>query len=260
MSYRICIVNEKGGVAKTTTATSIGSILAEQGYRTMLVDLDPQANLTLAFGWEPANIHKTSAGILLEGLSIQEVVKNTNHLNLDLLPSNSQMGLVERLLPSRSHYELGLHQALKDFSAHYDFIIFDCPPFLGAVTLNALVVSNLLLIPTQAEFFSIYALKNLMGLIKRVRYQHNPEITYRLLLTMYDRRNRTHREMSEQLKRSFQTGVMDTVIEIDTKLRESPISGLPIIYHAPKTRASLQYRALAQEISDYVKETTLQQA
>ena len=136
----------------------------------------------------------------------------------------------------------------------------DCPPFLGAVTLNAMVSVNMLLIPTQAEFFSIYALRNLMALIRRVRSQYNPGLKYRLLLTMVDRRNKIHRVLSEQLRTTFSQGVMETVIQTDTKLRESPIAGVPIIYHSPKSRGSLQYRALAQEILEYVKETADQPA
>ncbi len=136
----------------------------------------------------------------------------------------------------------------------------DCPPFLGAVTLNALTAADLLLVPTQAEFFSIYALRNLMNLVRRIRTQYNPRLTYRLLLTMFDRRNRIHRTMAEQLRASFTSGVMQTTIDTDTKLRESPIAGVPIIQHAPKSRSAQQYRALAQEIIEYVKETTIQPA
>ena len=153
-----------------------------------------------------------------------------------------------------------LTKNLKDLSSQYDFILMDCPPFLGAVTLNALMAAHLLVIPTQAEFFSVYALRNLMSLVRRVRAQHNPQLTYRLLLTMVDRRNRTHRDMSDQLRSSFNTGVLQNVIEIDTKLREAPIAGVPIIHYAPKSRSSLQYRSLAQEILEYVKETAQQPA
>jgi chromosome partitioning protein len=128
------------------------------------------------------------------------------------------------------------------------------------VTLNALTAIDFLLIPTQAEFFSVYALRNLMSLVRRIRSQYNPPLKYRLLLTMVDRRNKTHRVMSEQLRSTFTSGVMQTVIEVDTKLRESPIAGIPIIQHAPKSRGSLQYRALAQEILEYVKETNIQPA
>jgi chromosome partitioning protein len=151
-----------------------------------------------------------------------------------------------------------LAKALQDANLQFDYIILDCPPFLGAVTLNALMASDLLLMPTQAEFFSINALRNMMGLVRRIRSQGNARLTYRLLITMFDRRNRIHRTLSEQLRATFGVGVLDTVIETDTKLRESPIAGLPIIFHAPKSRASMQYRALAQEILTYVKETTAQ--
>jgi chromosome partitioning protein len=260
MSYKISIANEKGGVAKTTSTISLGAILAEKGRKTLVIDLDPQANLTLALGLEPSKVQKSSASLLLEGYPIKQIIKSTAFAGLDFIPSNSAMGLAERIMPSRTGYENILRKALEEISNQYDFILFDCPPFLGAVTLNALVATNLLVIPTQAEFFSIYALRNIMSLVRRVRTQYNAGLTYRLLLTMVDRRNRTHRSMSDQLRTSFNAGVLQSVIEIDTKLRESSIAGEPIIYHAPKTRASLQYRALAQEILEYVQETTEQPA
>jgi chromosome partitioning protein len=126
--------------------------------------------------------------------------------------------------------------------------------------MNALMAADLLIMPTQAEFFSVNALRNMMGVVRRVRAQGNSHLIYRLLMTMYDRRNRIHRTLSEQLRNTFENGVLDTVIETDTKLRESSIAGLPIIYHAPKSRSALQYRALAQEILTYVKETNSQAA
>lgn len=260
MSYRIAIVNEKGGVAKTTTSISLGAVLADNGFNVLLVDLDPQANLSLANGLEVTKSTRSSASVLIENFPASNVITTTSTPNLSLIPSSSEMALAERLLPGRQGYELLLKKALANFSSTYDFIIMDCPPFLGAVTLNALTAADLLLIPTQAEFFSIYALRNLMNLVRRVRTQYNPNLTYRLLLTMFDRRNRIHRTMAEQLRTSFSTGVMQTSIDIDTKLRESPIAGIPIIQHAPKSRSAQQYRALAQEIIDYVKETTCQPA
>ena len=166
------------------------------------------------------------------------VILESSIPGLDLVPANSEMGMAERFLPSRQGYEFILKRAFSQLANPYDFILLDCPPFLGSVTLNALSSIDLLLIPTQAEFFSIYALRNLMALVRRVRSQYNPNLKYRLLLTMVDRRNKTHRIMSEQLRTTFTTGVMQTVIETDTKLRESPIAGVPIIQHAPKSRAS----------------------
>ncbi len=254
MDYRIAIANEKGGVAKTTTAISIGAVLAEMGYRTLMIDLDPQANLSLSLGFDPGKTQRSSASLLLETGISAAIIKPSSIQNLDMVPSSAEAGMAERSLPGRQAYESLLQNNLNNISKDYAFVVMDCPPFLGAVTLNALVASHLLIIPTQAEFFSIYALRNLMSLVRRVRNQYNAKLTYRLLLTMVDRRNRTHRTMSEQLRTSFDSGVFRSVIEVDTKLRESPIAGVPIIQYAPKSRSSLQYRLLAQEILEYVKE------
>jgi chromosome partitioning protein len=128
------------------------------------------------------------------------------------------------------------------------------------VTLNALMAADLLIMPTQPEFFSVHALKNMINLIRKVRSQANSRLMYRILITMRDRRNRTHRDLTEQLRSTFGSGVMDTIIDTDTKLRECPIAGLPIVYYAPKSRAALEYRALAQEINQYVEETSKQPA
>jgi chromosome partitioning protein len=260
MAYKIAIANEKGGVAKTTTTVSLGAVLVELGYKVLLIDLDPQSNLSLALGMEPNKVQRGTASLLIEQAPVANLIKQSNITNLDLIPANSEMGMAERFLPSRQGYEFILKKAFAPLASTYDFILMDCPPFLGAVTLNALTAIDMLLIPTQAEFFSIYALRNLMALLRRVRSQYNSALKYRLLLTMVDRRNKTHRIMSEQLRTTFNSGVMQTIIEVDTKLRESPIAGVPIIQHAPKSRAALQYRALAQEILEYVKETNAQPA
>jgi chromosome partitioning protein len=258
--YIIAIANEKGGVAKTTTTISLGASLAECGFSVLMIDLDTQANLSLAIGIEPGTVRQSSATILLEDAPAKNIVMKTNFGNLDIIPSSNDMGLAERFLPIQPGYEYTLKKALSSAALEYDYVLIDCPPFLGAVTLNALVTSNLLLVPTQAEFFSIYALRNLMGWIRRIRVQYNPQLTYRLLLTMFDRRNRAHRVLWEQLKSTFHNGLLNSRIDTDTKLRESPIAGVPILTHAPKSRAAEQYRALAQEIINYVENTSLQPA
>lgn len=260
MTYILSIANEKGGVAKTTTTTSLGAALVEAGYSVLLVDLDAQANLTLALGVDLAQIKHSVVNVLLESLPVTQAITQTGIPKLDILPSTSEMGLAERFLPMRSGYENTLRKAFRGQIWAYDYIILDCPPFLGAITTNALTASDMLLMPTQAEFFSINALRSMMGLVRRIRSQGNPQLTYRLLLTMFDRRNRIHRTLSEQLRSTFGNGVLETVIETDTRLRESAIAGMPIIYHSPKSRSSLQYRALAQEILTYVKETAPQTA
>ncbi len=260
MTYKIGIANEKGGVAKTTTSVSLGAVLVDLGYKVLLVDLDPQSNLSLALGMEPNKVQRSSASILIEQTAISKVIKETSIPGLFIIPANNELGMAERFLPGRQGYETILKRAFDQLEPDFDFIIMDCPPVLGSVTLNVMVSLNLLLVPTQAEFFSIYALRNLMALVRRVRSQFNPDLKYRLLLTMVDRRNKIHRVMSEQLRSTFNQGVMETVIETDTKLRESPIAGVPIIYHSPKSRGALQYRALAQEILEYVQETSIQAA
>lgn len=256
MTYILSIANEKGGVAKTTTTLSLGAALVESGLEVLLVDLDAQANLTLSLGVEIAQVKKSVVNILLESVSAKEAICNTGIPKLDLIPSNAEMGMAERFLPIRGGYEQILRKALKGSDWSYDYILIDCPPFLGATTINALTASDMLIMPTQAEFFSINALRNMMSVVRKVRAQGNPQLTYRLLLTLFDRRNRIHRTLSEQLRTTFGNGVLETVIETDTRLRESAIAGLPIIYHSPKTRSALQYRALAQEILAYVKENS----
>jgi chromosome partitioning protein len=138
--------------------------------------------------------------------------------------------------------------------------VLDCPPALGAVTLNALAASNLLIIPTQAEYFSAYALRDMMSLIRKVRQEYNPQLAYRILITLLDQRNRTHRTIRQQLQQTFGVGLFETVIEIDTRLRESPIVGMPITQYRPNSRGSQQYRILAQELVQYVQQTNHQTA
>ncbi len=260
MAFTISVTNEKGGVAKTTTTLSLGAALVEYGKRVLVIDLDPQANLTLALGFDPLKVEKTAAN-LFKGSPLDALILETGLPGLTLVPSNHEISYAERSLPPRPGYETLLRDGiLKGSGNGVDYILIDCPPFLGAIVLNAFTAANLLLIPTQAEYFSIYALKNMMGLIHRVRAQTNPDLSYRLLLTMFDGRNRIHRTLSEQLRSSFSKGVLETVIMVDTKLRESTIAGMPIIYHSPNSRSSHQYRQLAQEVLQYVEETTAQPA
>jgi chromosome partitioning protein len=258
--YTIAISNEKGGVAKTTSTISLGACLAELGCTVLVVDLDPQANLTLAFGFEPNENTPSIDSAFLKETSLDDILLPTEIHRLFIIHSHERLGLAERTLPSRQNHHYILKSGIQAMKQSFDFILLDCPPALGVITRNAMIAANLMLIPTQAEYFSVYALRNLMAWVRQVRVTGNPALTYRLLLTLYDRRNRSHRVLSEQLRQSFNSGLLKTVIEIDTKLREAPIAGTPIIYYAPKSRASLQYRTLAQEIFAYAKETSLQQA
>ena len=261
MTYTIAISNEKGGVAKTTTTLSLGGALADLGHRILLIDMDPQANLTLALGFEPAEASRTSAHVLIESAPLQSAIHKTDFERLHLVPCNARIESAEQFLPVRTNYLATLRAALETtVRNNYDYILLDCPPALGAITLNALAASDLLVIPTQAEYFSAYALRNMMGVIRRIRKEVNPNLAYRILVTLLDRRNRTHRNIYEQLSATFGDGMFETVIEMDTKLRESPIAGQPITRYMPSSRGSLQYRVLAEELIEYAKETNQQTA
>ncbi len=260
MMYTVAISNEKGGVAKTTTTLSLGAALAELGHKVLLIDLDPQANLTLALGFEPNNVALSSGDLLLESVPLLSVCQKTTFENLELIPANSKMDRAEQLLPIHLNYASRLNDAIQEVSPMpYEYIIIDCPPAIGAVTRNALDAANLLIIPTQAEYFSAYALRDMMALIRSVRSESNPSIAYRVLITMLDQRNRAHRTIREQLQTTFGDGLFETIIEIDTKLRESPIVGMPITEYKPNSRGSKQYRVLAQELEEYVKQQTNRQ-
>ena len=261
MTYTIAVSNEKGGVAKTTTTMSLSASLAENGQKVLMIDLDPQANLTLASGLETGSVTISASNILIEAAPLLDAKRETEIENVDIIPAHPNIESAEQYLPMRTNYTATMRRAIAQaFPLPYDYILFDCPPFLGAITQNALSAANLLVIPTQAEFFSAYALRNMMGMIRRVRQESNPDLAYRILITMLDRRNRTHRNIEEQLQTTFGKGLFDTVIEIDTKLRESPIAGLPITQYKPSSRGSQQYRILAQELMEYAKEKAKQQA
>lgn len=260
MSFVIAMSNEKGGVAKTTSTLSLGASLAELNHKVLLIDLDPQSNLSLALGLESGEAEITSANVLIENAALRTAIRRTDVQNLDLVPSHARIESAEQFLPMRSHYLSTLRNALEAAPVKYDYILLDCPPALGAITLNALSAADLLIIPTQAEYFSAYALRNMMGSIRRVRQESNPKLAYRILVTLLDRRNRTHRNIFEQLQTTFGQGVFTTVIEVDTKLRESPIAGVPITQYRPTSRGSQQYRVLAQELIEYAKEEANRQA
>ena len=260
MTKIIAVSNEKGGVAKTTTVISLGAALVDLGNRVLLIDLDAQANLTLALGFEPGESEITSSNVMLDNAPLLSARRKTDVEHLDLIPSNSRIETSEQFLPVRTNFTTILKKAIANTAnLPYDYILVDCPPALGAITQNALAAADLLLIPTQAEYFSAYALRNMMTLVRRIREEDNPNLAYRILVTMLDNRNRTHRNIHDQLRSTFGEGVFNTVVEIDTKLRESSIAGLPISRYKPGARGSTQYQVLAQELIEYVKETEIRQ-
>jgi chromosome partitioning protein len=260
MPYFIAIANQKGGVAKTTTTVSLGGALAQSGKEVLLIDLDPQSDLTLSLGVSPGKARHAITDVLFNWATPASVSRETKVSGLDLIPSNPEMELAERFLPIRKNFEHILRNALDNAPLNYDFVIFDCPPALGAITSNALNAAQMLIIPTLPEFFSVHALRNVLGAYRRVRNKSNQNLVYRVLITMQDIRNRIHRDLSVQLKDNFSTSIFNTVIQIDTKLRESSVAGLPITHYNPQSRSADQYMALAAELIQNVQETIQQPA
>jgi chromosome partitioning protein len=252
MSYIIAIGNQKGGVAKTTTAVSLSAALVEHGFEVLAVDLDPQANLSLALGIKSSTLRRGTADVLLGNDTVLGVSRETHLPGLDLLPANPAMHLVDKYLMVRPNYEQTLRAALAPASA-YNVVVIDGPPGLGPLSTIAWTTADLLIIPTQCEYFSAHGLNDVLRQAQRVRDRHNPKLECRLLVTMFDRRNSVHHTILQQLRQTFGDSALNTAIEVDTKLRESPVFGQPITRYAPNSRAAQQYRALAEELSVYVQ-------
>jgi chromosome partitioning protein len=248
----IAIANQKGGVAKTTTCLSLGASLAEAGQSVLLIDLDPQAHLTCSLGLEPEQLHHTVADALLANNSVLSITRETEVPLLDLAPANQGLGIVEKVLYGRANYEGVLKSRLAAMGHdYYDVVVMDCLPSFGALTLNALTAAELLIVPTQCEYYASRALRPVMKLVQLVRHKTNPRLAYRVLITMFDRRNRISHTVRGQLERAFPDGLLETIIEVDTKLKESPVAGQPVNLYAPHTRAAAQYRTLAQELMNH---------
>ncbi|MCZ7553906.1 MAG: hypothetical protein B6D39_11115 [Anaerolineae bacterium UTCFX2] len=253
---RISISSQKGGVAKTTTCLSLGASLAEQGYSVLLVDLDPQAHLTQALTVDPDSLRRTVGDVLLLQANIDEVSRETEFLSMDILPSNRGLILVEKLLHSVNGYEFRLRaslDALKD--QFYDVVLFDCPPSFSPLTINALTVSDLVIVPVTCDFFSMQSFRAYTNLLRMVKKNLNPGLEYRLLITMFDRRTRMSMMFLEQFREKFGNRLFDTVIPIDAKLKESSLFGRPINLYARKARSAQEYRALALELQSCQKMT-----
>lgn len=249
MVTTIAISSQKGGVAKTTTCLSLGASLAEQGQSVLLVDMDPQANLTVSFGINPETLHHTVGDALLEQDSLVAVSREGTMPNLDLVPANQGLVVLDKVLYGRPAYEHRLKSQLEAMdSNYYDTILIDCPPHFGTLTLNALTAANMLIIPVQCEYYAARALRPILKLVQLMRRKTNPRLSYRVLVTMYDRRNKISQIILDQIQANFHSALFKTIIEIDTKLRESPTVGLPINLYAPSTRGAQQYRALAEEL------------
>jgi chromosome partitioning protein len=252
MTKIVAVSNQKGGVAKTTTCLSLGACLAELKQSVLLIDLDPQANLTISLGLRPEKLRRAVDEALLGNTSLVSVSHESAIFGLDIVPANRMLIVLDKILYGRPGYQFHLKKGLEAMGeGFYDFVLIDCPPSFGTLTLNALTAADTLIIPVQCDYYAACSLRNYVKLIHQVRKKTNPWLVYRVLATMYDRRNKICQVVQEQMQRALDGTLFQTTIEVDTKLRESPAFGQPITLYAPKTRATQQYRALAKEFMNY---------
>jgi chromosome partitioning protein len=250
---KIAIGSQKGGVSKTTTTLSLGACLAESNgtpaRRVLLIDLDPQANLTMALGVNPGTVRRMIGDALLDQASLLAVSRESAIPNLDLVPANQGLLVLDKVLFGRPGFEYRLKQQLGGpIAQQYDIALFDCPPAFGTLTMNALTAADLLVIPVPCDYFSARSLQQFLELVTLVQRNTNPALRYRILITMYDKRNRISHIIQDQLRRKFGHAMLNTIISIDTKLRESPVVGQPITQYAPNSRSAQEYHALATEL------------
>lgn len=249
MGKIISIANQKGGVGKTTTAINLAASLAALEHKTLLVDADPQANSTSGLSFNPKTIEKSIYECMVNGTPARDLILKTNVDYLDLLPSHIGMVGAEVEMINLDGRERKMLESLKHIQDDYEFIIIDCSPSLGLVTVNALVASNSVLVPVQCEYFALEGLGKLLHTIKIIQSRLNPDLEIEgILLTMYDLRVRLANQVVEEVRTHFEHLVFDTIIPRNVKLSESPSFGLPVIAHDAESRGAISYINLAQEI------------
>jgi len=247
----IAVANQKGGVAKTTTALSLAASLALEGRRTLALDLDPQANLTEGAGLDPCAPPPSLYEVLTGRTALDEAALGCPHPDLPGLavaPAGARLAQAEAELIGQVGFDEVLKHKLRGAGDAWDAAVLDCPPSLGALTVNALGAADLVVIPVQCEYFSARGVVKLMELVELVRERRNPDLGVWIVPTLYDQRNNICRAVLTELKKSFPGAVSDVVVGVDTRVRESQARRTPISVYAPKSRASRAYRALAREV------------
>jgi chromosome partitioning protein len=250
MARIIAVANQKGGVGKTTTVINMGAVLAAKGYRTLLVDLDPQAALTAAYGVNPLELERSVYHLLLaQELNADNVLRRAIRPNLDLLPANLDLAGAEVELIAQIGREYLLQEVLEPLRPRYDFMVIDCGPSLGLLTINALTAADEVLIPILCEYLALRGMGILFDTIKRVRQRTNPRLTILgIVVTLYDSRTVHSREVLEELRAMFGNRVFNTIIRKSVRFAEAAAANMPVLEYAPNHPSAESYIALVEEI------------
>ena len=252
MGRVVAIANQKGGVGKTTTAVNLAASLAVAEQNVLLIDLDPQGNASTGVGVAPGSVDQGMYRVLLEETTLEGETRETEMPQLAIVPSTQDLVAIERELVDVEDSALRLRKALAPLRDQYDWILIDCPPSLGVLTINALTAADLVLVPLQCEYYALEGLSQLVGTVERVRASLNPELElHGVLLTMFDARNNLANEVAAEVRKHFR--VFDTVIPRNVPLAEAPSHGKPVILYDASSRGSFGYLNLAREILDEIE-------
>jgi len=254
MTNVISIVNQKGGVGKTTTTVNLSAYLAQHGEKVLVIDMDPQGNATSGYGFDKSALETSVYDLLVNDTPITEVVQSTNRENIDMCPTNINLVGAEVELVSAMSRETILKRAVDTISENYDFILIDCPPSLGLLTLNALAASTDVIVPIQGEYYALEGLTQLIDTINLVRKHLNPTIgIFGVVITMFDGRTQLTRQVTEEVRKYFGEKVFNTVIPRNIRLAEAPSYGKTIVEYDPKSRGGHAYNDLAIEVISRAK-------